>query len=151
MKTMVAALVSVGILLGVPAYADNLLVGSGLGAAVGAVVGHQVDHDNGAWVGGAVGALTGAAISSNNNTVRYVERDPYAYDYRSYDNTPRRDVYVVQPGYYERPPVNVIYVDADRGHRNHHHRHHERHYDHHRGYGHHNQGYREGRNVVIVR
>ncbi|OYY73656.1 MAG: hypothetical protein B7Y40_08425 [Gammaproteobacteria bacterium 28-57-27] len=153
MKALAAMLVGVGTLLSVPSYADNnVLVGTGLGAALGAVVGHQVDHDNGAWVGGAVGAVTGAVIATSNNNVRYVERDPYARNYNTY-NAPRRDVYVVQPGYYERRPVNVVYVDAERGHRNHY-RHNERHhYDRHNqgGHGYHNQGRHDGRTVVVVR
>ncbi|MDD2892503.1 MAG: glycine zipper 2TM domain-containing protein [Halothiobacillaceae bacterium] len=157
MKVLAAMLVSVGTLLGAPAYADNVLVGTGLGAALGAVVGHQVDHENGAWVGGAVGAVTGAVIATSNNNVRYVERDPYAHNYNTY-HAPRRDVYVVQPAYYERRPVKVVYVDANRGHRNHY-RHNDRHYhDSHRydrhnqgGHGYHNQGHRDGRTVVVVR
>ncbi|HES75771.1 MAG TPA: glycine zipper 2TM domain-containing protein, partial [bacterium] len=133
----------------VPVYADNnVLVGTGLGAAMGAVIGHQVDHNNGAWVGGAVGAVTGAAIASSNNTTRYVEHNPY-----SYNNVPRRDIYVVEPNYYQRPPVNVIYVDGGRSHRGHQHHYERRHHDRHRhgGQGYSNQGRRDGRTVVIVR
>jgi hypothetical protein len=140
----------------VPSFADNnVLVGTGLGAALGAVVGHQVDHNNGAWVGGAVGAVTGAAIASSNNNTRYVERDPYGYDTYSTYNAPRRDVYVVEREYYQRPyrrpPVNVIVVDDDdhRGHRNHHR--HERHHHGHGGQGYYNQGRNDGRTVVIMR
>ena len=154
MKALAAVLASVGLMFSVPSFADNdVLVSTGLGAALGAVVGHQVDHNNGAWVGGAVGAVTGAAIASSNNNTRYVERDPYGYDTYTTYNAPRRDVYVVERDYYQRPyqrpPVNVIVVDNDRrGHRNHHR--HERH--HHREQGHHyNQGRNEGRTVVIMR
>jgi hypothetical protein len=155
MKALAAVLAGVGAMFCVPSFADNnVLVGTGLGAALGAVVGHQVDHNNGAWVGGAVGAVTGAAIASSNNNTRYVERDPYGYDTYSTYNAPRRDVYVVEREYYQRPyrrpPVNVIVVDDDddhRGHRNHHR--HERH--HHGGQGYYNQGRNDGRTVVIMR
>lgn len=158
MKALAAVLASVGVMFSVPSFADNdVLVGTGLGAALGAVVGHQVDHNNGAWVGGAVGAVTGAAIASSNNATRYVEREPYGYDTYSTYNAPRRDVYVVEQNYYQRPyqrpPVNVIVVDDDRrGHRNHYR------YEHHhnRGQGQYNQGYYnqgrgDGRAVVIMR
>jgi len=144
MKALAAVLVSVGLMFSVPSFADNdILVGTGLGAALGAVVGHQVDHNNGAWVGGAVGAVTGAAIASGNNNTRYVERNPYGYDTYTTYNAPRRDIYVVERDYYQRPPVNVIVVDDDRrGHRNHHR------YDRHHNRG---QGRNDGRTVVIVR
>lgn len=128
---MSAVLLGLGVLFALPSHADNgVWVGAGVGAALGAVVGHQINHDSGAWVGGAVGAVTGAAIaSSNNNDVRYVERDPYYNN--AYNANVRRDVYVVdQRAVYSRPPVRVVYVDSHRsyGHR------HDHDHDHWRGY-----------------
>ena len=149
MRALTAVLTSVGMFFAAPSFADNdVLVGTGLGAALGAVVGHQIDHNNGAWVGGAVGAVTGAAVASSNNATRYVARDSYYYNDapQYYSNAPRRDIYVVEPEYYHRPvrpPVNVIYVDNEHGHHrrdHHHHRHH---------HGHHGRG--DARTVVIVR
>ena len=156
MKALAAVLASVGAMFCVPSFADNnVIVGTGLGAALGAVVGHQVDHNNGAWVGGAVGAVTGAAIASSNNNTRYVEREPYGYDTYNTYNAPRRDVYVVEQDYYQRPyqrpPVNVIVVDNERrGHRHHHReQHHNRGHGYNNGYS--NQGRNDGRTVVIMR
>lgn len=152
MRVFTAVLTGLGALFSVEAFADNdVLLGTGLGAAMGAVVGHQIDHNNGAWVGGAVGAVTGAAIASSNNSTRYVVGDPYYDGYNAYNNAPRRDIYVVEPDYYyqrppQRPPVNVIYVDGDRGYRGHHH--HERR---HHGHGYSNHGRNNGQTVVIVR
>ena len=156
MRVFAAVFAGLGALFSGSSFADNdVLLGTGLGAATGAVVGHQIDHNNGAWVGAAVGAVTGAAIASSNNNPRYVERDVYVYDnnYNGY-NAPRRDLYVVDQGYYQRPyqrpPVNVIVVDQHRGrHRGHGNRHYDRHHG--GGQGYYNQGRNDGRTVVIMR
>ena len=154
MKKFAVMVAGFGALFSLPSFAENnVVLGTGLGAALGAVIGHQIEHDNGAWVGGAVGAVTGAAIASSSNGTRYVEREYYANDYNGYNNynsynvysnTPRRDIYVVEPGYYDRHQPQVIYVEDRRG-RGHGHRH-----DHHRGHGY-ERGYQQPGTVVIVR
>lgn len=141
-------MVGLGMLFSASSMADsNVVLGTGLGAAMGAVIGHQIDHDKGAWVGGAVGAVTGAVVAGNqSNSRQVVDYDPYrsnGYGYNVYSNTPRRDIYVVEPGYYQRPPAQVIYVDDHRG-RGH------RHHHHHRGHGYSGYG-NPPQTVVIVR
>lgn len=152
---MSAALLGLGVIFSLPSHADNgVLISAGMGAALGAVVGHQINHDSGAWVGGAVGAVTGAAIANsnnNNNNVRYIERDPYYNN--AYNGNVRRDVYVVdQYDSYRRPPVNVIYVDDDRGYGNHRGHHYPRGYVNNRqGNGYYNNVRQQPRTVVVVR
>ncbi|MEW6765609.1 MAG: glycine zipper domain-containing protein [Pseudomonadota bacterium] len=136
MKTFVAAVLGLGLLVSLPSHADNgeVLLGAGLGGAIGAVVGHQIGGHDGAIVGGALGAATGAAIAyDDHGRPIYRER----VDYHHYHH-------------HRAPPVRYVIVDDDRHHRHHHRRHHHRH-DY--GYGRHidYHGYdRRGPGTVIV-